>query len=240
MRLRRGKAFFDSAARICRGMMRPEIYRMIYERACESADFDILELGAAGGAATVAAACGLVDSHKKSVLYTVEKGDGENSSRERLGNREQNLRTLNRNLKIFSCSEKVSVIDSRVAEASGKMPAGLKFSMLIIDADGLINRDFELFYNSCIPGADIIIDDYSEVKDFGSRSVNCPLGKKYTTFRLVNYFIGKGLIRRESLSGDTIFCRKPTEIAGPAQFDETEISSVMEDIKTEREESAGI
>jgi len=121
-------------------------------------------------------------------------------------------------------------------------------SLLFIDADGAIDRDFRLFYNRLLDNAPIIIDDCKNiinrharenylkwttpeeideyVKSKGAKNFVdlCPLGKEYTTFRFINYFMARGLLLQEKMIGATFFGRKSAgalfdpEIDGKALF----------------------
>jgi predicted O-methyltransferase YrrM len=217
----------------CDGMMPREVYAQIYSCACAAQPGNMLELGAAHGAASVCLAKGIRDSAKPATLLTVEKGEGKNSSIEKWGPKEVNIAKLRNNLIYFDCQSIVTVFPNRLKEVVTQLKNSGPFSLLLIDADGFIDRDFLLFYNLLKPGADIIIDDYINFKDVASKSQSNPLGKGYATYIFVNYFLDKKLIRKDKIIEGTIFCKKPEEIIEPVKFDEDELIRIRTEILAE-------
>ena len=59
-----------------RGMLTPALYQKIYRSIYKMPDYDIVEVGAALGASSVAIALGIKDSKKRSKVIVVEKCEG--------------------------------------------------------------------------------------------------------------------------------------------------------------------
>jgi len=163
----------------------------------------------------------------------VEKGNGKNGSMEKFGSKELNISTLKNNLKYFNCDHNTIVIPTKIKEAATQISNYGPLSLIVIDADGAIDRDFVLFYNLLKPGSYIIIDDYENSKTLTPNSKNNPLGKKYTTYLFVNYFLNEGLIEQKELIGNTIFCRKPKKITGSITFNEGQLNLIRTNINLE-------
>ena len=223
----------EKIIKYCDGMLTFNVYFKIYETAYYAQPGNIIELGAAHGAATVCLAKGLINSKKNNILFTVEKGDGENSSMSKFGSKEFNIHTLEKNLKYFNCDKKIKLIPEKITSASKQIIEHGPFSLILIDADGAIDRDFLIFYNFLMPGADIIIDDYENVKHLNKQSVINPLGKKYTTYLFVNYFLEKGLIEKITILNNTLFCKKPMAIKYAVVINEKELKEIRLKISEE-------
>ena len=215
----------------CNAMMPLLVYERIYQTAYRAQAGDMLELGAAYGGATISLARAIIDSQKKSRLFAVESGGGVGSSLAKLGPQDFNLARLRENINYFSCHSVVTVIPEKIDAAEKYLIEAQPFSLLMIDADGKIDRDFLLFYNRLRSGADIIIDDYRAESRPDQGTAANPRGKGWSTYLFVNYFLRLGLIKKKSLVGDTIFCQKPKKITGPVKFNEEELASIRASMK---------
>jgi predicted O-methyltransferase YrrM len=146
----------------CNGMLHERVYEAIYEAAASAGEGVFLEVGTAHAAATVCLALG--KRHGKYVpddkIYSVEKIIG--GSRSRYGGVEENLAIIRDNLSHFGVDEQVELLIGDVEQVANLVPAAQGISLLMLDADGHIDRDFFLFYNSVNPGGRIIIDDYAD------------------------------------------------------------------------------
>ena len=224
------KAILDDIIVRCNGLLPPDVYMNIYECALKAKSGNMLEIGSAHGAASICIARGITDSGKNNHLIAVEKGEGNNSSMEKFGSKDFNIGKLEANIKYFNCEQNILVIPNRVSEVADEIKNHAPFSLIFIDADGAIDRDFMLFYNSLKPGADIIIDDYEDFKDTNSLSKTNPLGKSYVTYKFVNYFLEAGLIEKKKIVGNTIFCHKPEKINYSVEFNKEKLQTIRENI----------
>lgn len=233
---------FASIKEKCNGMLSKEIYYELMKRASEALPGNMLELGAAHGAGTVSIARGIKKANSNAILYSFEKCCG--GSRDRYGDKETNVRILNDNIEHFDCSSIVKIITDKVGKEALKkrnLPITPPLSLIFIDADGALDRDFLLFYNMLVPGADIIIDDYENKKalNFAVGTTN-PLGKEYTTYKFINYFLKKGFIEKRendfqlsSGHDNTLFFIKPETITEPVEFNEKDFTRIRKNIKWE-------
>jgi len=163
-------------------------------------------------------------------VISIEKGEG--SSALINNDKEQNKIKLVSNIEDYGLSRYSTVLMGDVREVSPQVPDDKPVSCIFIDADGALDRDFELFFNRMPDNAFLIIDDYANIinrlarnnylkwktqeemdnyvrrKGATSFMALCPLGKEYTTFQFVNYFLEKGLIVKEKMIGTTLFARK--------------------------------
>jgi len=104
-----------------------------------------------------------------------------------------------------------------------------KIAAFMHDADGRIDRDFELFWPRLVENGLIVIDDYEPIikparaSDGDTRYV----GKKLMTYLLLNSFIEWGLMRPAFYRHNTVFGYKP-ERADFSRFDRTECERIVE------------
>lgn len=229
--------YYELIKKRCDAMLPQEVYEEISHRAETAQKGNMIEIGASHGGATIHLAEGIRKSNKNSILFSIEKG--ERGSMVNYGTKEENIKILKDNLKYFNYEKYVKIIPKKVGPGIIDTEKEGPFSLILIDADGCIDRDFRLFYNSLIPGADIIIDDYKDIKKITKTTnpINV-LGKKYSTYLFVNYFLEKGLLKREKLIYNTIFFKKPRDIKEPVIFNEEEILKIKKKIIKEFKESS--
>ena len=96
--------------------------------------------------------------------------------------------------------------------------------MLLIDADGAIDRDFELFYNKLFPGSSIIIDDYFDnvriKKDKNFISVD---QKFRLTYMLIDLMEQLNLLKKVKVIDNTYFGIKPKNQINNVDFSQYDL-----------------
>lgn len=196
---------FEAIAVRCVGMLAPSIYCRIYEIA-RSAGGLIVEVGTFRGAATVALALGLRDSRKPGRVISFDRG----VSRSGVGDAEAFLGKVQRNLEFFKVDDLVELVVGDVSETAAVVPHDAEISVLMLDADGSIDRDIGLFFNRVIPGGMIIIDDCADivkVKRVGFSTTKID-SKLRLAFLLLSYFKSKGIISEGTQIKHTYFGEK--------------------------------
>ncbi len=201
-----------------RGMLDPEVYAEI-SRAAARAKGDILEVGTAHGAATVALALGAPEGTR---IHTIDKLTG--GSRSHFGGIEENLAAVQSVLKSFGVEERVEVHVGTSDAVHGQTGSG-RLGLLLLDADGCIDREMGLFYNRLAPGSPIVIDDFRPDHIPSSRKTDgLFVDQKFRlTSMLVEYYLARGLLQRERIVGHTFFGIKPATVTGPVAFDPGEV-----------------
>ena len=147
-------AFADEIINRCNGMLPKSVYRAIYETSLKAKPGTIVEVGAAHGAATIFLALGLKHSRREGKIITFEKVIG--GSRERYGDAKTNEHIIRSNFSHFGVSTIIELHIGDVAEISIDID---DIAVLMLDADGAIDRDMSLFGDRMIDSCDIIIDD---------------------------------------------------------------------------------
>lgn len=152
---------FDANAvrKKCNGMLSPEIYKRVYDSAKIAPNGSFVEVGAAHGAATVALASALSNLNDAGTVYSFEKILG--GSREQFGDFEENKHILTRNISSFGLEDRVQFAFGDVGKDHAIVPEEEPISLLMLDADGRLDRDFALFFDRLVSNAVIIIDDVS-------------------------------------------------------------------------------
>ena len=190
----------------------------------------VIDIGPAQGGSTIAYALGLRDSNKPFKVFSIEKGVGSDA----LATKDQGLNehVLRKKILKYGVAKNTEVIMKPSHEAFASGEVATPIGILSIDADGALDRDFNLFYNNLAAGGVVVLDDVEDMVnrhgqtllemtgmelDEYCKSKNCtdlaqltPLGKEYITYRFVKYLEEQGLIKIEAISGrNTVFAKKP-------------------------------
>lgn len=122
----------------------------------------VLEIGAFVGGATIAAAFGIRDSGTRKALITIEPGGS--VRHEHLGTKNI-LRDFERNIARQRLTEMVTLIKGHSFDPATTVKvrqtlAADSIGLLILDADGHVQRDIECYGDRLATGCWIVIDDY--------------------------------------------------------------------------------
>jgi predicted O-methyltransferase YrrM len=153
------------------GMMGAQIYREIYLQTLIAQDGKILDIGTGRGASTISIALGIKQSNKNAKIYCIDQFFQHTAKHPHKYTMEKNpdnciklnLEIFLNNLKQYGVYDIVTVLEGKTTHAAERLQKEKTFSLLFIDVDGCIDRDFNLFYNLLLPGAIIIIDDYANI-----------------------------------------------------------------------------
>lgn len=185
-------------------MLPAGVYRALYETAQSVKDGDIVEVGTAHGAGTIALATGLRSGH----VHTIDKIEG--GSRDAFGTLDTNKKIIEGNFKAFNVADKITLHIGTSKDIAPKLQ-NLKIGLLMLDADGAIDRDFRLFYDRLLPGAPVILDDYQPdfVRVYNEgRRVRMDQKRRLTAL-LADYFVSKGYLEQRRIVEHTWFGIKP-------------------------------
>jgi len=142
-------------------MLHLDVLLSIYHFA-KTCSANILEIGAFLGGATMAAALGVRDSGRGKILVSIEPGGS--LKHPQLPSRDI-FRDLQRNLHKHRLSDMAKLINGRsfepatVAAVHEAIGAG-QIGLLIIDADGRVKRDLDLYGAKLTDGCAVVVDDY--------------------------------------------------------------------------------
>jgi len=222
-----------------RGMLHPKVYRELYHLARGLPDQDIVEIGGAAGAGSIALALGIRDSGKAARVIVIEKLEG--GSRLDIGTRWDNLHLIEQNFSNHGVREQICLFPHELTfENGGGVKALVRNSTLaalVHDADGRVDRDIFLFWNLLRENGSIVIDDYADSPaKFRPVSSRYPSGgiKNVLTFRLTNLMIDWGLIEVVEIVGNTLFGIKPPG-ASFQPFDLDACQAIITQVERERD-----
>lgn len=230
-----------------RGYLSPTVYYKMYSYAKAAPAGHAIDIGPAQGGSSVAIAKGLLKKNKivDWKVYSIEKGHSSNALSSRNGI-DENQATIEQNLKRFNVDSITEVIMKYSDEAFTVDSIPSPISVLCIDADGALDRDFNIFYNHVAPDGVVILDDYEDMvnrhgekllvgseDDIAFHTENhrtekladaTPLGKELLTYRLVNYMKSVGFLEEKEIVGsNTWFGIKP---ASAPIFDEEHLEAM--------------
>ena len=188
------------------GMLAPSVYQAIYETAYSAPDGDILEIGTAHGAATIALAQGMKDAGKNGRILTIDKITG--GSRERYGDVATNEAIIRDNFRQFGVDSMIRFYIGESQQCAKDLPDDMHISVLMLDADGAIDRDLRLFMDYCHYDTRVIMDDCHDSIKLKHAKRTLYIDQKHRlTYLLVTYLDDNGGLCRDDMDGETWFGR---------------------------------
>jgi predicted O-methyltransferase YrrM len=191
------------------GLLSAAIYSQLYELARSTRAKTIVEIGTAHGAATIAFALGAKESGIRSHVYTVDPFGGF-SSRTKFGSVEDNLKIVEGVFARFGVAGDVTVVVGTSKDLIDRLPNST-IDLLLIDADGRIDRDLALLFDRLADHAAIVIDDVDgavRLTRFDNR-VYCDQKHRLTRL-VVDRLIAAGYLIEERIVESTGFYTKGT------------------------------
>jgi predicted O-methyltransferase YrrM len=202
----------DSDVRVLRqvrhaanGMLPIEVYAEIFRRGQVSKGGTFVEIGTAHGAATIALGLGAIESKYPFHIYTVDPFSGKFSSRTRYGTVEQNERIVQELLRRFGVDSYITVVTGVSSDLIERHPIE-SIDILLLDADGRIDRDLALFYSRLSAKAQVIVDDLAGLTHVSNSNGMLVLDQKQHVAKcLTDKFTSIGVLRQEMKIHDTGF-----------------------------------
>ena len=191
--------------KVTNGMLSIDVYNEMYLVAQKiEKGATILEIGTYHGATTISLALGLDKNNK---IISIDKFY---CTPNKFGTLEENKAIVENNFKYFDVEKNIDFYLGTSNEVSLKLPKELTLSMLVIDADGAIDRDFELFYNKLLPSSPIIIDDYSDIVRIQYKKKYTRIDQKFRlTHMLISFMEQEKLLEKHKVVDSTYFGIKP-------------------------------
>lgn len=222
----------------CAGMLEPEVYESIYHAMSYSDDGDIVEVGTARGAATIALALGIAASARPDRrVISFDRLDPQNYiedahvvDRNKVDLSATFIQQIRDNIAAFEMQDKVILHFGDVEKMHLKFESPI--SGLLLDADGAIDRDFKLFYNMLKPGSPVIIDDFDDnahLWRWSNDRIRVDL-KHRLTHQLGQFFMDKGLLEQSHIVRNTFFGYKPKAVTQAVNFDAMDFIPVYRSI----------
>lgn len=164
-RARQGTPFDLRRTEVKQSMLHPVVLTTL-EHLASTVDGVIVEIGAYVGGATIAMARGVRDSGRVTPMVTIEFG-GEYlthpdlPSADIFGDLQRNLSTRGLD-HLVTLYRGMSADQAALDAVSTAMAArDARIGLLCIDADGKVQRDFDLYLPWCADGCVLVVDDYA-------------------------------------------------------------------------------
>jgi predicted O-methyltransferase YrrM len=169
-----------------RSMLHTDTLLELYRRASQT-DGAIVEIGTYTGGGTIMMATARARSGCDSPQIAIDVGG---TSENPHMPSDDIIRDLKANLAEFGVADRVAIIQGwskHVVDQVEQLLGGHKIGLLVIDADGEVRRDIELYGRLLAPRATVVFDDYI---------TNEPCSKAEHCFRQVNQMAAEGMIRK--------------------------------------------
>lgn len=246
---------FSEIKKFTNGFLSPEIYYEIYRQSLQALEGDIIDIGPAQGGSSISLALAVKENQKLGHIYSIDRFRGSGALSD-VDNIENNLKKLNENLMFYGLEKYDSAVVAGRDDIE-KKTGNNKISVMFIDADGALDRDFRYFYNRIVSGGLVIIDDYEKVLNLQAvriflkwRTQNqinvflenegidqlcmyAPLGKHYTIYRFTEYFKEHGYINVIKNMDGTIFAIKPDTAPQFTEDTWKDLMNIRKDIEKE-------
>jgi predicted O-methyltransferase YrrM len=194
---------FDRIRAVCNGMMRPEVYKAIYQHALKAKPGDMVEVGTAHAASTVCLALAIKNAGREGRVFTFDRHAA--GSRSKYGDAAANVRIARDNLKTFGVDDIVEIVIGDVAEGHIACQSR-NLSLLMIDADGQVDRDMRLFGDRLLEQAPVIIDDFALRGRARDLKTHLRIDQKHRiTYHLTELFEDAGVIEKTHQVNETWF-----------------------------------
>jgi hypothetical protein len=197
-------------AKSANGMLPLEVYEEICRTSAASKPRLIVEIGTAHGAATIALGLGAMSKNSEVLIKTVDKLGGRFSSRSAYGDVETNRAIVESNFERAGISGNVRLFVGDPDDFAAQLDPNEQIDLLMLDADGRIDRDLLNLYPQLAIGAPVIIDD-ADNDIWLSRNhegVAFIDNKHRTTELLLDGFCTAGFLRLQKRIANTAFCTR--------------------------------
>lgn len=214
----------------CNGMLPVEVYRRLFDSFAHIDPEPIIEIGTAHGAATTAMGLGSRYFKKRHKIFTVDIFGGRFSSRRAYGSPDENLQIVVENLKRAEILDRVNIFKGTSEDFARSEHCPQSISMLMLDADGRIDRDFLLYYSKLKPGGQIVIDD-ADTEIFLSLNADKEAYidlKHRITSLLVDRLNRSGYITDLEMVSNTLFCTSTGKRLETEEFKDLSLDAYRE------------
>jgi predicted O-methyltransferase YrrM len=192
------------------GMMPAEVYEEIAAIAALATGDQFVEVGTAHGAATIALAYGAKESGRKVTIHTIDRLAGQFSSRSKFGSVSDNEQIVRKNFERAGVSNSIHMFIGDANDFAKSAQCPKEIGLLMLDADGRIDRDLINFYERIPIGAPIIIDDVDDSVLISTNHLNrhyLDLKHKITSL-LLHKYEEAGFLKINNVLFGTAFCER--------------------------------
>ena len=199
------------------GKLSAQAYRRLYQSAAASGGGTIVEIGTSQGAATLALALGAKAAGLDFRIVTVDAHFV--GSRPRATSESEKKAIVRRGFERFGVSDRIDLVIG-TSEEMIAISQPEHIALVLIDADGRIDRDLGVLWRKMRPGCAIVIDDCDDQIYVQRRGRRLRVDQKHRiTHLLIHAFVAAGLLVPDGAVGQTAWFRK-----GEAPADAAEIA----------------
>ena len=203
--------------RSANGKLPLRVYRRLYDSAAARGGGTLVEIGTAQGAATIALALGATASGADFRILTVDAFV--TGSRPRGASVEEKCGIVRRGFESFGISARVDLIAGTTADLIA-IADPRDIGLLLLDADGRIDRDLALLYARLRPDCTIVIDDVDDNNYLYWHKRRLRFDQKHRlTYLLAERFTAAGLLAPDESAGQTRWYRKGAAAPGGAEIE---------------------
>jgi precorrin-6B methylase 2 len=210
----------------CFGMLPLAVYHRIFETAAARGGGTFVEIGTSQGAATIAMALGAKAAGKTFRIYSVDNFIL--GSRPKGASPEEKMAIIRQGYEAFGVADSIETIAGTSADLPG--PAQLpRVDLLLIDADGRIDRDLALLHERLAPDAPVIVDDIDDAAFLVMLAGRLTFNQKHrATHLLIRHFLDARLLVADTPSGQTGWYRKGHVPFSPGEIERLALPAYRE------------
>lgn len=194
-------------------LMSKAVYEALFDATAKNGPRQVLEIGTAHGAGTIALALGAEAGGHDTRITTVDTLQALPdipSSRAEFGDVTQNREIVLGNFRHAGVENRITLHVGRSESYTAQADKDLKIDMLILDADGRIDRDLVLFGHHLAPGALIVVDDIDGRVNVALRGGRLAIDLKHViSEKLTKRLVEEGYLVFERRVIDTSFFHAP-------------------------------
>lgn len=192
-------------------LMSRAVYDALFDAAAAQGPKQVLEIGTAHGAGTIALALGAASAGHETQITTVDTLQALPdipSSRARFGGPTVNEEIVRRNFRKAGVDDRITLYVGRSDDFALVTHEKFAVDMLVLDADGRIDRDLALFGPHLLAGAAVIVDDIDGKVSAALRRGRLAIDLKHViSQKLTARLVEEGYLRLEKRTVDTSFFR---------------------------------
>lgn len=199
------------------GKLTPEVYRRLYESAAASGGGTFVEIGTSQGAATLAMALGAKAAGIDYRIVTVDAHFV--GSRPRAKSESEKKTIVRRGFEAFGVSDRIDLVIGTTEEMLAIADPS-DIALVLIDADGRIDRDLAALWDRMRAGCVVAIDDVDGEIYLELRGRRVRVDQKHRITRsLLEKFVSAGLLVPQGSIGQTAWFRKGDSTSGAAEIE---------------------
>ena len=199
------------------GKLSPAAYRRLYESAAAIGGGTIVEIGTSQGAATIAMALGAKAAGLDFRIVTLDAHFV--GTRPRAATESEKKAIVRRGFEAFGVSGRIDMVIGKVEELV-EIADPCDIPLLLIDADGRIDRDLAALWRRLRPGCAIVIDDCDDQIYIHRRGRRLHIDQKHRiTHMLIAALIDAGLLVPDGAVGQTSWFRKGEAPGGAGEIE---------------------